>query len=169
MSLDLEARLRVFLAAAPQRVRSIPTIEISHSAMSKTYHLWREPYGGATTTETGQVVQMQGANFEISLAGEHGHLDQQFQIKLDTTDIEDAFREQMDRIPVDTLERVRVVYREYLSDDLTDPQAVAPLQVESVSYAIGAASISAVSPRLNVLSTGELYTPRDVPMLRSVL
>lgn len=169
MSLDLEARLRRFCASAPQRIRSIQTLQISHPAMSKVYHLWREPYAGQTTLESGTVVAMQGANFEIQLAGTPGHLDQQFQINLDTTDIEDEFREQLDRVPVDTEERVQIVYREYLSDDLTSPQAVARLQAESISYRLGGASISAASPRLNITRTGELYAPRAIPMLRGFL
>ena len=49
MSLDLEARLRAVLASAPQTVHPVQTLEISHSAMSQTYHLWREPYAGTTT------------------------------------------------------------------------------------------------------------------------
>ena len=32
-----------------------------------------------------------------------------------------------------------------------------------------AASLSAVTPRLNITRTGEIYSPRDVPMLRGFL
>lgn len=168
MSLDLEQRLRVFFASAPQTIRQIPVLEISHSAMSKTYYLWREPYEGEITTEDG-VRTVQPCNFEVKPAGSQAHLDQVYEIRLDTTDIEDDFRSEMDLIPLETTERIRCVFREYLSDDLTDVLARAVLQVESVSYALGAASISAVSPRLNITSTGERYTPRDVPMLRGFL
>lgn len=168
MSLDLETRLREFLASAPQAIWPIQTIQISHAAMTTTYHLWREPYPGVTSAGAGDMA-MQPVNMEIRLAGSEGHLDQKFDIRIDTTDIEDQFRSQMDLIPVDTTERIQIVYREYLSDDLTDPQATVPLQVESISYAKGAANISAVSPRLNVSRTGELYSPKSVPMLRSFL
>jgi hypothetical protein len=164
MSLDITSRLRQFLASAPQAVWTIQTLEISHSAMSKTYHLWREPHEGAAG---GAAMQM--ANFEVKLAGSEGHLDQKFDIRLGLVDIEDEFREQMDRIPVDTREKIRIVYREYLSDDLIAAQATAILQAESVSFEIGAASISAVSPRLNVTRTGEIYSPKDNPMLRGFL
>jgi hypothetical protein len=70
---------------------------------------------------------------------------------------------------VDTTEKIRVVYREFLSDDLTAAQATAVLQAESISYSIGAAHISAVSPRLNMSRTGELYAPKEIPMLRGFL
>ncbi len=168
MSLDLESRLRTFLASAPQRIWPIQTLQISHSALSKTYHLWREPYPGQTTVN-GALVDMQPCNIEIKLAGSEGHLDQKFDIRLGLADIEDEFREQLDRIPVDTREKIRIVYREFLSDDLTAAQATAVLQAESISYTIGAAHISAVSPRLNMSRTGELYTPKDIPMLRGFL
>ena len=168
MSLDLEARLRVFLASAPQTIRRVPTLEISHSAMSQTFHLWREPYAG-TTTVGGMPRTMQPLNFEDRIAGSEGHLDQKFEFRLDLTDAQDAFREQLDRIPLDSPERIQLIYREFLSDDLTEPQATAVLQVESCGYTKGAATLSAVAPRLNITRTGELYSPKDVPMLRGFL
>jgi hypothetical protein len=168
MSIDLDTRLRRFLASAPQTIWPIATLQISHSAMSKTYHLWREPYPGQTVAD-GVLVDMQPANIEIKLAGSQGHLDQKFDIRLGLVDIEDEFREQLDRIPIDTTEKIKVVYREFLSDDLTTAQATAVLQAESISYVIGAASITAVSPRLNMTRTGELYAPKEIPMLRGFL
>ena len=168
MSLDLEARLRTFLASAPQTIYPVQTLEISHSAMSQTFHLWREPYTG-TTTVGGVALAMQPCNMEIKLAGSAIHLDQVFDIKLSTVDIDDVLREQLDLIPIATTEKIKIIYREFMSDDLTAPQATANLQAESISYQIGAAVISAVSPRLNMTRTGELYTPKDVPMLRGFL
>lgn len=169
MSLDIETRLKVFLASAPRAIRAIPTLEISHSALTKTYYLWREPYEGVVTNEDAELVTMQPVNLDIKLAGVTGTLDQQYQIPIDTTDIEDEFREEMDLIPLGTQEKIRAVYREYLSDDLTSVMARAPLQVETISYRVGAATMTAVSPRLNMNSTGERYVPRDVPMLRAFL
>lgn len=163
---DLEARLRIFLASAPADKHAIATIELSHSAMSKVWRLWREPYVGAITTEDG-VVEVLPVNLELRLAGSEGNLDQKFDILIDTVDIEDEFREEMDRIPVDTVEKVRAVYREYLSDDLAEVQTAAVLQVEMATYTAGIATLSAVSPRLNVTRTGEIYAPKDVPMLRA--
>jgi hypothetical protein len=168
MSLDLETRLKVFLASSPAAVRAIQTLEISHSDMSQTFYLWREPYEGQITTEDG-VRTVQPLNFEVRLAGSELNLDQNFEILIDTVSIEDEFREQLDLIALDTQERIRCVYREYLSDDLTDVLTRAVLQVESISYELGAASIVATAPRLNTTRTGELYAPRDVPMLRGFL
>lgn len=168
MSLDLETRLKTFLASGQQTIHPIQTLEISHSAMSQTFHLWREPYAGVTTV-SGVPRDMQPCNIEIKLAGSEGHLDQEFDIRLGLVDIEDVFREQLDLIPIDTEEKIAIVYREFLSDDLIEPQATATLQAESITYAIGAANISAVSPRLNMNRTGETYSPRDIPMLRGFI
>jgi hypothetical protein len=167
MSLDLEARLRVFFASAPQALHPVQTLEISHSAMA-TWHLWREPYAGTTTVD-GIVKPMTPANISIKLAGSPGHLDQVFQFQLGLVDSMDLFRAQMDLVPIGTLEKVIVIYREFLSDQLDAPQAQARLQIESISYVKGAANFSAVSPRLNALRTGESYNPREIPMLRAFI
>lgn len=165
--LDLKSRLKAFLASAPQNVRVVQTLEISHPDMPTTYHLWREPYIGTTVINGITTVTMTPQNIEIKLAGTTNNLDQKFDIKISTVDIENEFRDALDSIPVDTTQKVRVVYREYLSDDLTTEQTVAVLQAESISYTIGACSISAVSPRLNVTRTGETYNPKDIPMMRA--
>lgn len=169
MSLDIDARLKTFFASAPQTKYVVPMLEIQHSAMSKIWYLWREAITGTITLETGAIVQPEAANFSAKLAGTPAHLDQEFSFTLSTVDIEDQFRDELDRIPIDTEEKIALTYREYLSDDLTYPNVVAVLQVESLSFERGAATVSAVSPRLNVSRTGELYTPRDIPMLRGFL
>lgn len=168
MSLDQEQQLREFFASAPQTKHRVPTLEIGHSAMTKTYYLWKEPFEGVITTEDG-VRTVQPLNFVEEIAGSEGHLDQVFELALDTTDAEDDFREEMARIPLETTERVRVVFREYLSDDLTEPLTRAALQVESIVYTVGAAKITAASPRFNVTRTGEVFAPREIPMLRRLL
>lgn len=169
MALDVDAAMRRFFASAPQYRYIVPVLELRHSAMSKVWYLWRESKAGAVGLETGQVVTVEGANFDDKLAGTPAHLDQEFSFTLSTVDIDDTFRQELDRIPITTKEKIILVYREYLSDQLDTPQTVGRLQVESLSYARGSATISAVAPRLNIARTGELYTPRDVPMLRGFL
>lgn len=168
MSLDLEARLRAYLVSSPQTLHIIPTLEVSHPAMSHAYYLWREPVAGTITTEDG-LRTVQCLNFEVRLAGTERNLDQNFEVRIDLTDRADEFREQLDLIPLGTTDLIRVVYREYLSDDLGDMLVRAVLQVESVSYEVGVAVFAAVSPRYNTTSSGELYTTRDVPMIRGFL
>ena len=169
MSADIDTRLKRFFASAPQTKYPISVISISHSSMSKTWHLWRESVIGTVITEAGETIHPEGAKFSEKLAGTPAHLDQEYDFTLDTVDIEDTFRAELDRIPIKTQEKIGLVFRQYLSDDLTYPSLVARLQVESLSYERGAATIAAVSPRLNITRTGELYTPRDIPMLRGFL
>lgn len=171
MSLDQAQALREFFASAPQSKYRVDVLELSHSAMSKTYYLWKEPDDvepNAVTTEDG-VRTLEYVNFEIERAGTERNLDQVYRVKLDTTDVADEINEQLDRIPIGTTERIRCVLREYLSDALDDMLTRAVLQVESISSELGAAMLTASSPRYNVTRTGEIYSPRDVPMLRSFL
>lgn len=169
MSLDIDARLKTFFASAPQTKYAFPVLQISHSAMSQVWYLWREAVTGTLITEAGTVIHPVAAKFSEKMAGTPAHLDQEFSFTISTVDIEDQFRAELDRIPIDTQEKIALVYRQYLSDDLRYPTTVATLQVESLSYERGAATLSAVSPRLNITRTGELYTPRDIPMLRGFL
>lgn len=168
MALDQDERLARFFSSAPQDDHIVPVLEVSHSAFPKTYRLWREPVAGSVTLESGEVVDVLCINFDISLAGSEGKLDQAFTVALDTVDHEDEFRAAVDAVPVDSAERVRMVYREFLFSDLDGgPGAEVPLQVEGVQFERGTATLSAVSPRLNATRTGEPYAPREVPMLRA--
>lgn len=166
MALDLEARLRVFFASAPQTIHAVGVIKIAHSAMSRTRCLWREPYAGEVVDENADSREVEPANLAWELAGSPSNLDQVYRIGISTVDIENEFRSELDAIPLDTTERIALTYLEYLSDDLEAPQAVARLQVESIAYVRGKALLTATSPRFNVLRTGALYSPRDFPMLR---
>jgi len=169
MGLDVADRLRFFWASAPQRIYSVETMEISHSAMSKVYRFWHEREPGFITLETGEEVEVTPMNFEIRRAGSGPNLDQIYEIMLDTMDagVKNEFRAQMRLVPIDTKEFVRVVLRGYLSDDLTDVLERGVLQLESVNYKLGVARLRAISPRLNLSRTGELYVSREIPMLRS--
>ena len=111
--------------------------------------------------------QARPAGIAVRRAGSDAFLDQVFEIELDLTDAQDEFRERLRLIPLQSSERVRCVYRGYMSDDLTDiAEGPAILRVEATTFRRGRAIVSAVSPRLNVNRTGILYAPRDIPMLR---
>lgn len=169
MSQDIDARLRRFFATAPQVRYIVPMVSFSHSRFTRTWHLWREAITGDVWLENGELVHPDAVNFDQELAGTPANLDQEFTFTVSTVDIEDQFRNELDRVPIDSAERIVCDYREYISDDLTYPNVVAHLQVESLSYERGAATIQAVSPRLNITRTGELYTPKEIPMLRAFL
>jgi len=165
VSLDTEEKLKRMLASSPPALREIAVVVISHSSLSQTFAFWLEPYPGTVVTPQG-TLSVRYAPMQIEYAGSEANLDQVYNITLDTTDVQDLFREEMDRIPIDSSEKVQIGFYSFVSDDLSDPQASTTLEVQTVSYKMGVATISATSPRYNVLSTGELYAPRDVPMLR---
>lgn len=167
MSLDIANRLARFLASAPQNIHPVQVLQFSHSAMT-TYTLWREPYTGSVTIN-GVATAVLPLNMEIKLAGSANNLDQRYDIRVDTVDINDLFRAAIDGVPLTSLERIKVAYFEFLSDDLTTPLVTATLQAESVTWQKGAALITAVAPRLSINRTGETYSVRDVPMLRGFL
>lgn len=167
--LDLEEKLKRFFASAPQNIHPVQVIEIRHSQMPKVYYLWKEPYVGTIKINGTTNVSVQPLNLEVKLSGTGNNLDQKFEIRISTVDIENEFRNALDSIDINTTEKIKIVYREYLSDNLNEEQAVANLEAESISYVIGGASISAVSTRLNINRTGELYSTKAVPMLRGFL
>ena len=66
MSLDVEARLREFLASAPQSIYMIEVISIAHSDLTQTYHLWREPSNGSVVDENDNVLTVRSTNFTVA-------------------------------------------------------------------------------------------------------
>ena len=171
--IDLEQKLRVFLASSPSRIRRVETLQLYHPNFTKTFHLWKEPYLGTTKyyneSDVLTTANMQPLNFKVSKGGSQANLDQKMTITIDVVDVEDEFREQMNRIPLSSEVPVYIWFREYLSDDLNNPQSEFKVQVESVTYSLGVATLQTVVPRLNTTRTGITYNTRDVPMLRGFL
>lgn len=167
MNQDIEYRLREYFAVTPPAVRQIGVLVISHSALARRFVFWSEPYSGKVISDEYGELDVQYAPLMFDIAGSEAALDQEYRITLDTTDVQDGFRDQLDAIPLDTKELIRIDILTFLSDDLASQQEAAALQAETVSWVIGTATITAVAPRYNVLSTGELYEPAVIPMLRA--
>lgn len=167
MSSDIEAALREYLTVSPPAVREVGVLVISHSALARRFVFWPEPYSGQVVSDEYGPLDVMYAPMMLERAGTEANLDQEYRITLDTTDVQDDFRSQLDAIPINTRELIRIDILTFLSDDLTNQQESATLQAETVSWVIGTATITAVQPRYNVLATGELYEPAAVPMLRA--
>ena len=167
MSQDIENALREYFAVSAPAIRTVGVLVISHSALTRRFVFWPEPYPGEVLSDEYGLLAVQYAPMLLDRAGSEANLDQEYRISLDTTDVQDEFREQLDRIPLNTSERIRIDILTFLSNDLTSQQEAATLQAETVSWVMGTATITAVVPRYNVLSTGELYEPGVVPMLRA--
>ena len=165
MALDIDTRLKEFFASNPPGKYSIYTLAIAHSALSKVFRFWNQPGIGCLDVE-GVLEEHRSVNFEVKQAGTNKNLDQIFKIALDVVDSQDELRAELDRIPLDTKEKIVIVFREFLYPVLDTPCGIARLQAESLSYIKGAANVNAVSPRYRMLRTGEVYSPKDIPMLR---
>lgn len=166
-ALTIEERLRRYLIGAPPKLRTVVVLSFSHPSLPATRHVWREAKAGQVRTEQGDTIDVRCLNVDVQLAGTDDTLEQAFTIAIDTTDAGDEFREALDLIAMTDSQPVQIMYREYLSDDLLTPQAYIDLEAISCSYEIGAAAISAATPKFNLNRTGDLYSPRDVPMLRA--
>lgn len=164
MAIDIDDRMKRYWASNAPGEYVIVTLAIAHSALSKTFRFWNQPGVGWLDVE-GTLMEHRSVNFQVEQNGTNANLDQIFKIAVDVVDSQDELREELDRIPLDTKERILVVYRTFLYPVLDVPTAVARLQAESLSYVKGAANVSAVSPRYNMLRTGETYNPREIPMM----
>lgn len=167
--LSPEEQMRIFWASAPQNKRAIPTFQISHSLLTRTYYYWTEPYPDNVTLDTSAVVRMAPANVGVKFADSENSLEQNYTFTFDLTDSQDIFRNEMDRVPIDTREKLVIVYREYLSDNLTVVQRQVTLLVVKIAYNQAGASFTCVTPRGNLTYTGEPFTPHEIPMLRGFL
>lgn len=167
--LSQEERMKIFWAASPQNIRVIPTVQLSHSRLGRTYYLWTERYPGSVTLDTAEVVTMSPCNLTPKMADSDKGLDQNYSFTFDLTDSQDLLRRELDNIPIDTTEKLILVYREYLSDTLTVVQAQVTLLVSKIAYNQKGATFTCVAPRGNLTYTGELYTPYEIPMLKGFL
>lgn len=165
--MSLEDQLREILSTYPAGEYLIDTIEISHSLFSQTYYLTREPLGITATLETAATVDFTGANIEIALNSTKSDLDQNFSFTF--SDIENVLDDELDRIPLDNDEKIAMVYRGYISTDLSAPaQGPIRLEVITVSQEKGVFTVEAGAPQLNWSETGIIYNYVDFPTLRAL-
>ncbi|ETF00933.1 hypothetical protein W822_19980 [Advenella kashmirensis W13003] len=165
MALDIDDRMKRYWASNPPDEYPIYTLAIAHSDLSKVFRFWNQPGVGWLDVE-GTLMEHRSVNFQIEQNGTNSNLDQLFRIAVDVVDSQDELREELDSIPLTTKERIVIVYRSFLYPVLDAPTGLARLQAESLTYVKGAANVNAVSPRYNLLRTGEVYSPREIPMLR---
>jgi hypothetical protein len=162
-------RLKIFWAASPQNVRPIPTFQFSHSAFAASYYYWTEPYSGTVISEASASLTMLPANINVKLANSQNDLDQNYTFIIDLTDAQDIFRTALNSVPISSAEEVKITYREYLSDSLSTVQTLVNLVVTKIAYNQQGAQITAATPRFNLTSTGLIFTPFQISMLRGLL
>jgi hypothetical protein len=144
----------------------IDTLEITHPLMSQSYYLTREPEGITATLETAAEVEFIGMQIDLQLNSTKDDLDQNFQFTL--PDLENILDDELDRIPLNNQDPIQVVYRSYISTDLTEPAEIYRLEVLDVSQAKGAFTLTCGVSQLNWRQTGEIYSYDRFPMLRAL-
>jgi len=155
--------LKELLVNYPRGKYTIETIELSHSQMSKTYYLTREPFGVTAKLETGVTVTFAGTTMSITQQATRDDLEQTFTLVL--PDLDNVIDDELARIPYDSDESIVFVYRQYLSDNLEEPALIYTLEVLDVTQAKGRCTLRIGASQLNWFRTGLTYNFTDFPML----
>lgn len=158
-----------YLLNNPDGERHIEVVTISHSKLSKTYHLTPTPEPVLVTLETGESIVPEPVNLTVEKSSSKDDLDEKFNFNFD--DIDGRINDEADRIPLDDDESVIVTYRGFMASDTSAP-AEGPFKLNGVSMTkstSGTLTIAAQSPSLVVNRTGELYTYERFPTLRGFL
>lgn len=122
----LEQALKEAYASAPSNIAVLETLEIHHPSVGDVVRLVRNREDITALLETEEEVTFEAAAFALSLpaAGENGL--QEITVKIDNVDrrVSDFLLTAKD---YDT--PVRLIYRPYLSNDLSQPQMNPPLEL----------------------------------------
>lgn len=162
---EVEAYER-FLASNPEGERYYRTISISHSLMSKTYHLVMDTNELLADDELGNPITYSPAAMLESGSMQTNDLDQTASYTIsDTFNVLDS---ELDRIPVEDSEAIVVTFRGYHSDFLSAPVEVFKYNANSVSQAKGSFTLKTGVPDLNSDQTGQIYNLDDFPMMRAI-
>lgn len=159
-------RLRIILTTYPKGIYTIDTLEISHSFFTQRFLFTREPTGIDATLETSEDVSFIGINFEPVLNAKRSDLDVNFAFTL--PDPENKLDDELDRLPLNNDEPIKIVYRAYNSDDFSEPAAVFRLQVLNVNQQKGIFTIECGVQQLNYNKTGEIYSYDRFTPLRAL-
>ena len=157
---------REMLTRFPKGIYPIETIEISHSLLSQTYFLTKEPEGITATIETSNVVSFLGANITIKLNSKKADLDANFSFTLQ--DPNNVLDDELSRIPLEDEEKISLIYRVFNSNDLSFPAFYFYLSVFEVNQERGAFTMTAGADQLNFKRTGEDYNFKRFEMLRAL-
>lgn len=160
-----------FFLGSTRSVVRLELLEISHPAFLGTYRKVRNSRQPVTVTlETGASATFDYLPARIRLNGVRDDLDAG--ISVDFGELGDIIGVEIDRIDLFVLNYVRpkVIYREYRSDDLTQPlSGPFTLEIRKIAQNAEGATFEAAAPRLNDSQTGEIYRLDRFPMLRGFL
>ena len=144
-----------FYASAPAGIAHISTLEITHSSF-RAIRTCSGFVDQAATLETGEVVTFKASALDVSLPARDatGQQNLQFAIENVTGQAQNAILAVIDS---DDPEPVTVIYRMYLSSDLSEP-AEPPLRMVLVAPEFKGATMQVVCSYLDIIN---MAWPRD--------
>ena len=160
--MTVESRLREILTTYPASVYIIDTLTISHTDLTQTYYLTLEPEG---ITIGGQYYEP--ANFTASLATTKSDLDEIYTFTI--SDISNVLDDELENIPLDTVENIQIDYKAFNSDDLSAPAKESNTEVLSLNQEKGKFTAVCGYRRLNDRRTGVEQNYTLFPMLRAYI
>lgn len=151
---------KILLASRPENETHYELITITHSLLSKAYYFVID-----TRDVISNGITYEKANIKVSRAVNSNDLNQSMTFTIG--DVANVLDSELDNIPLDNNERPMVNYKIVLSTDLDNPVEDINFDVESVPQKKGVFTMKTGVTDLNKLQTGDRYTYRQFPMLRT--
>jgi hypothetical protein len=152
---------KILLSSQPENDRYYELLTISHSAMSKVYNLVVD-----SVSLVSNGVTFEPANIKPERPVNSNDLDQIASFSIG--DIDNVLDDEMDRIPLDTTEKIICRSMLVLSTDLDTLVEDISFFVDTVPQQKGVFTIKSSVTDLNALQTGEAMTLTRLPALRAI-
>ena len=153
---------KILLSSQPENERYYELLIISHSAMSQTYNLVIDSV--PLTALSGTVFSP--ANINPSKPVNSNDLDQTSSFSIG--DVDNALDDELDRIPLDTAEKIVCRTVVVLASDLDTAVEDISFYVDSIPQQKGVFTIKSSVTDLNMQKTGEAMTLTRLPALRAI-
>lgn len=160
-----------FFLLSNSHVVELETLEISHPAFSKIYRIVRNSSNGLIATlETGEIVTFDYYPLRITPMQSSDDLDQG--IKIEFGDLGQILPIELDNIAAAGSFGIKpkAIYRTFRSDDLSAPMnGPFVFEIKQMPFNLNGVAFEASAPKINLNSTGEIYTADRFPMLAGFL
>jgi len=152
---------KILLSSQPENERYYELLIISHSDMSKDYNLVVD-----SVPLVSMGITFEPANIRPTKPINSNDLDQTSSFTIG--DIDNVLDDEMDRIPLNTDEKIVCRSLVVLASDLDNPVEDISFYVDSVPQQKGSFTIKSSVTDLNLQKTGEAMTLTRLPSLRGI-
>lgn len=160
-----------FFLNSASSVVQLETIEISHPSFTQIYRIVRNAIQGLTATlEDTTSATFKYYPLRLTPTKSSDDLDQA--IKVELGDLGDVIPRELDQVSLAGTFQTKpsFKYRTYRSDDLSAPLfGPLALSITNLAFTKQGSSFDAEAPKVNLNSTGEIYTINRFPMLKGFL